>query len=446
MSRTTLTEAGKVTAASSGKLKIQVISPGWGSSGYYPAEVLEAAGTSKVFPAGTKMFVDHPTAAENEERPARSVKDIAGILTEDATWNGTALVAEVQTVGPYKDALIEMKDAIGLSIRAGATVDVGEAEGRSGLIVQEIHADTHNSVDFVTSAGRGGRILEVLESARRTLTETSASDAERSVRDAVNQAYSDSKAQTYAWVRDYDPDQKLVYFELDVAGVCTTYQQTYEVKATGDVELAGDKTEVNQRTVYVPVQAAVAESATPIVPVHPAGQSTTTKEHTMPEIEEGAKVATVTEAHLRQLEADAGRVPALEAKVTSETARADLAEQNLAVAAASEYARKFGVARVKEANTELPGAVVDKIVATAMLTIPLTEADKAADRRLDTEVFGKQVDESQKNEETYLASIVEAGSGHVRGVGSTEGKAEVSEAQVTNVIGGVFGRTTVKGA
>jgi predicted RNA-binding protein with PUA domain len=80
-----------------------------------------------------------------------------------------------------------------------------------------------------------------------------------------------------------------------------------------------------------------------------------------------------------------------------------------------------------------------------MLTIPLTEADKAADRRLDTEVFGKQVDEAQKTEETYLASIVESGNGRVRGVGSTETKAEVTEAQVANIVAGAFGRT-VKGA
>lgn len=440
MSRQTLTEAGKVSAASSGKLSIQAISPGWGSSGFYSAEVLEAAGTNKVFPAGTHMYLDHPTASEDEDRPGRSIKDIAGILTEDAHWNGSALIAEVQAVGPYKDALVEMKDAIGVSIRAAATVDVGEAEGRSGLIVQEIHADTFNSVDFVTHAGRGGKILEVLESARRTLSETSASDAERAIRDAVNQAYSDSKAQTYAWVRDYDPDLKLVYFELDVAGVCTTYQQTYEVRASGDVELAGDKAEVNQRTVYVPVKAAASESAPPNVPVHPAGQSTTTKEHTMPEIEEGAKVS-ILETKLRTLEADAGRVPALEAKVVAESARADLAEQDLAVEKAREYARTFGVARVKESNGDLPSAVVDKIVADAMREIPLTEADKAVDRRLDTDAFGKKVDEAQKAEETYLASIVESGNGRVRGVGSTDSKAEVTEAQVKNVIAGAFGRT-----
>jgi hypothetical protein len=164
----------------------------------------------------------------------------------------------------------------------------------------------------------------------------------------------------------------------------------------------------------------------------------------MPEIEEGAKVS-IAETRLRTLEADAGRVPALEAKVVSESARADLAEQDLAVEKAREYARDFGTKRVKEANGDLPHAVVDKIVAEAMREIPLTEAEKAVDRRLDTDAFGKKVDEARTAEETYLASIVENGAGRVRGVGSTEGQAEVTEAQANNIIAGAFGRT-VKGA
>jgi hypothetical protein len=550
MPRKNLTESGAHTqileANSDGSFLVQVISPGWGSSGYYSAAVLEAAGKSKVWPAGTHMYFDHPDAIEAEVRPERSVKDLAATLTEDARWDSSreSLVARVEPVGLGKTVLVDeaFRKAIACSVRASAEFSVGEAEGRKGVIVKEIFADTFNSVDFVTHAGRGGMILEsaraavdtdvpavflresavakirearnigqwiesrlhleltqladnmfgdgrltreerislssavgdaltaftsdleksapqlytrdlwaepeamaMAAEATRPARETAAADTEQAVQDAVGQAYSNADAETYSWLRDYDPDAKVAYFELSVAGACTTYQQSYTVADSGDVELTGDKTEVIRRITYMP--AGTSESATPIVPVHPAGQSTTTKEHTMPEIEEGAKVS-ITETKLRTLEADAGRVPALEAKVVSESARADLAEQELAVEKARDYARKFGVDRVKEANTELPSAVVEKVVATAMLTIPLTEADKAADRRLDTEVFGKQVDEAQKTEETYLASIVEAGSGHVRGVGSTGTTTEVTEADVTNLVEGAFGgpRKTVKGA
>ena len=432
-------ESGKLAKPpeQSGKMLAQIITPGKGSSGTYPASVLEAAAKDRLVKAGTPLYLDHPTEAEAYERPGRSVKDLVAVFTEDARWTGDALVAEAQIFSPYRPLLSEMAPYIGLSIRGSGLVS-------EGGVVEAL--DSIESVDFVTAAGRGGKVLQMLESARQSgipIREATASDTDRAIQDAVSAAYNDQEAETYSWVRDYDPDKKLAFFEISVGGVCTTYSQTYAMSDTGDVELTGERSEVNQRTEYVP--AAATEAAPPIVPVHPAGQSTTTKEHTMPEIEEGAKVS-ILETKLRTLEADAGRVPALEAKVVAETARADVAEQDLAVEKAREYARTFGVARVKESNGDLPSAVVDKIVADAMREIPLTEADKAVDRRLDTEAFGKRVDESQKNEETYLASIVESGNGRVRGVGSTDTKAEVTEAHVDNIVAGAFGRKTVKGA
>jgi hypothetical protein len=551
MSRKNLTEAGARTkileANSDGSFLVQVISPGWGSSGYYSAAVLEAAGKSKVWPAGTHMYFDHPDAIEAEVRPERSVKDLAATLTEDARWDSSreSLVARVEPVGLGKTVLVDeaFRKAIACSVRASAEFVVGEAEGRKGVIVKEIFADTFNSVDFVTHAGRGGMILESARAAvdtdvpavflresavakirearnigqwiesrlhleltqladdmygdgrltrderislssavgdaltafagdleksapqlytrdlwadpealamaaevTRPARETAAADTEQAVQDAVSQAYSNADDETYSWLRDYDPDAKVAYFELSVAGACTTYQQSYSVADSGDVELTGDKTEVNRRITYVP--AGTSESATPqIVPVHPAGQSTTTKEHTMPEIEEGAKVS-ITETRLRTLEADAGRVPALEAKVVTETARADKAEQDLAVASASEYARTFGVARVKESNSELDPTAVDRIVAEAMRDIPLTEAEAAVDRRLDTDAFGKKVDDAQKAEETYLATVIKGRGGSVQGLGQTDSTPEVTEAQLASVIEGAFGgpTKTVKGA
>jgi hypothetical protein len=441
MSRKNLTEAGAGTitpvaeAGKTPKLKIQLITPGWGSSGYYSAEVLEAAAKAGAWPAGTQMYLDHADAIERETRPERSVKDIAAALAETAYWDGQAVVAEADPVGAGRIYATDKAflEAVGVSVSSMAEVEQGEAEGRKGWIVKEIFADTFNSVDFVTHAGRGGRVLQLVESARRTeeaaepvvVKEASAEDTHRAVQDAVGNAYNDRDAETWTWLRDYDPDEALAYFEVSVGGKTTTFQQSYAVGDDGVIALTGERIEVIQTTTFVPV--------------HPAGQSTTTKEHTMPEIEEGATV-TVKETWMRQLEADAGRVPALEAKVATETARADAAEQDLAVETAREYARKFGTDRVKESNGDLPSPVVDKIVASAMLTIPLTEADKAADRRLDTTAFGKQVDEARTAEETYLASIVEAGH-RVRGVGSTDSKVEVTEAQTKNVIAGVFGRT-----
>src|SRR5690554_7670050 len=42
-----------------------------GSSGYYPASVLERDGAT-AFPAGTHIYLDHPTWEEDWQRPERS--------------------------------------------------------------------------------------------------------------------------------------------------------------------------------------------------------------------------------------------------------------------------------------------------------------------------------------------------------------------------------------
>jgi hypothetical protein len=168
MARQNLTEAGAHTEIlernSDGSMLIQVITPGWGSSGYYATEVLEAAGKAKVWPKGTHMYFDHPSASEAADRPERSVKDLAATLTEDARWDSgrKALIARAEPVGLGKAVFADeaFRKAVACSVRASAEMEIGEAEGRSGWIVEKIHAGTQNSVDFVTHAGRGGMILE----------------------------------------------------------------------------------------------------------------------------------------------------------------------------------------------------------------------------------------------------------------------------------------------
>lgn len=157
-----------LTEATGALIDVELITPGWGSSGYYSPEVLEAAGRDRVFAAGTHMYIDHPSASESHDRPERSLRDLAAVLAEDATWNGQALRGKARVFAPYQPLVAEMKDDIGVSIRAGGEVEMGEAEGRRGRIVTQLVNAT--SVDFVTRAGRGGRIAQLLESARPTAT------------------------------------------------------------------------------------------------------------------------------------------------------------------------------------------------------------------------------------------------------------------------------------
>lgn len=147
---------------------LKLIQPGWGSSGYYSADVLKRDGPG-IFTEGLHMYLNHPTETEAQERPERDVRDLAGRLTSNATWqeNGAAgpgLYADAEVFQPFRGVLDELAPHIGVSIRAGGLVSEGEAGGQRGRIVEQlVRAD---SVDYVTRAGAGGQVVTIMESAR----------------------------------------------------------------------------------------------------------------------------------------------------------------------------------------------------------------------------------------------------------------------------------------
>lgn len=151
-----------------GTIRIKIVDPGWGTSGYYPADVLKRDGP-QVFPAGTHMFVDHPTATEEAERPERSLQDLGAVLVSGAQWQddpsgGPGLYADAKVFSSFQPVLEELAPHIGVSINADGVVREGEAEGRRGRIVERLR--TAQSVDFVTRAGRGGKVMALYEAAR----------------------------------------------------------------------------------------------------------------------------------------------------------------------------------------------------------------------------------------------------------------------------------------
>lgn len=155
-----------------GTVPIKIISPGWGSSGYYPAEVLERDGPT-VFPKGTHMYVDHPTAEEALARPERSVRDLGAVTETSATYQangpaGPGLYADAKVLPAFAEHLEALAPHIGTSIRADGTIAVGEAEGRKGKIVESL-VNGH-SIDFVTRPGAGGQVLQLFEAARGRAT------------------------------------------------------------------------------------------------------------------------------------------------------------------------------------------------------------------------------------------------------------------------------------
>lgn len=164
-------EEGSSTA--DGVMTMRIIAPGWGSSGYYSTSTLKEAASK--FAAGTHMYIDHPGRRDAENRPERSVKDLAATLLEPGKWieEGSAIGKAFAGPGVYAKAKVKkhwkgfvkscMPD-IEVSMRGHGKAKIGSVGGKKGKIIESI-TDV-SSVDFVTRAGAGGKILELLESAR----------------------------------------------------------------------------------------------------------------------------------------------------------------------------------------------------------------------------------------------------------------------------------------
>lgn len=155
-----------------GTATIKLIQAGQGSSGYYPEDVLKRDGP-KVFTAGLHLYLDHPSISEERDRPERSVKDLAGSLTGPAVWQDTgaagaglyAPVKFIDAVGPFINDIAAIS---GMSIRAAGTMGSREVDGKQVASIESI--DVAHSVDVVTKPGAGGKVLDLIEAARRGIT------------------------------------------------------------------------------------------------------------------------------------------------------------------------------------------------------------------------------------------------------------------------------------
>jgi hypothetical protein len=397
--RQSLAEAGTVTlteTTTAGTALVTLITPGRGSSGEYPAAVLEAAANDAVFPAGTHMYLDHPTPGE---RPERSLDRLAGVLTEAATWDGSALKAPAKIYPRFRSMLAEMQDDIGVSIRADGVIENG--------VVQSIGPVA--SVDFVTKAGRGGS-FQLVESA--VIVEghgMTANDLSQAVSDAVRDTYGGQD--TYTWVRDYTDEWAV--FSIETPDSTDLFQQAYTV-TDGVVTLTGDRTPVHQQTVFVPV--AEADTATPIAdaaleavatetPATEAGQPASdplpvptqeSQEDAMPEL---------TEAEVQTLREAAEQLPTV-------TAERDAARAELAAHRRRDAARPIVTAALAEANisARTRTRVTEALVAAA----PATDSGD-----LDEAALTAAIEAARTDAEAEAAELLaESGYGQVIGLGA----------------------------
>ena len=150
--------SSEASSLGDGKYRIRIIVPGQGSSGIYTAENL--AESAPLFKAGTEMFIDHPTETEEWERPERSIRDYAGVFLEDATvGEDGALYTVCKVFSGVNDLIKDKWEHIGVSINAWCADPISE----NGIVPPIAGV---RSVDFVTTAGAGGGIVDLLESNR----------------------------------------------------------------------------------------------------------------------------------------------------------------------------------------------------------------------------------------------------------------------------------------
>lgn len=353
-------QAGSAKSLTGERLLIRLIDAGQGSSGYYPAATLEAAATDGVFPAGTQMFIDHPGETESQDRPERTLRDLAAVLAEDAYYDAEtqALVAEATVFKPWQAELAEKKDAIGVSIRTYAEFD--------GNVVAKLLETI--SVDFVTRAGRGGKILEILESGR-VVRESLDSSFHMQLDKAVSSLWKE------AYVRDYDKEAGLVYI------YSWTDEKYYEAsfEVDGDnVNVSGVRYEVLPETRYTRV-----------------GNTAESEEMEMADAKE------VVEAQA----AEAARVTALEAEITALKAENDKLKADKADSdKAAREAQSAEILNRVLKESELPDVSQTKIRESAVIGDDF-----------DAVAFEAMLGDEIKRESEYVSAIT--GAAKVNGFG-----------------------------
>lgn len=170
--------------------EIKLIAPGKGSSAFYPSEVLKRDGPN-VFKAGTHVYLNHPTQAEEAARPEGDVKNLAGVLTTGATYHeahakGPGLYARMKVFADHGQMVEEKAPHVGMSIRASGIAESGQKRDGLPVLKELTHA---TSVDVVTQAGAGGMILtESASGANQQEVDMTAEEIKQLVETAVTRA------------------------------------------------------------------------------------------------------------------------------------------------------------------------------------------------------------------------------------------------------------------
>ena len=395
---TTITEAVGLTTGTGRRYRARLIEGDrWGSSGWYGREMLERDGPN-VWPAGTQVYMDHPGATEQHDRPERSVRDLAGKIVTAPVYETDGLYADIEFY-PHVAPIIEaMWEDVGMSIRASGTAESGERDGRTGPIITSLTEGV--SVDVVTLAGAGGKLVALLESARATVAEALpgglvADDLEQRLDDALGPE---------AWVVDFT-DEWVVYRAWDGGDERVLVQQTYTSDDQGRITLTGTPTRVSRRVTYD-------AHNLPSISAGIAMESTPKGEPVMAQIQ-------IDEAEHKRLTEASEKLATIEAERDSAIQERDAARTEAA-----------------EAHRAADAATVDRIIAAAGVEFSALEAKGL---RADVPMQDGRLDAAQFEElvkEAATAKAAESGAGRPSGMGAvSESTNEFSEADLNGLLG-----------
>jgi hypothetical protein len=514
---------------------IQIIEAGWNRAGtrYYPPEVL-ARDVPKVYPAGTHMYLDHPTATEEAELPERSLTRLAAVFTGTpySADGGRTMRVQARIFAPHREFVTEAWRDIGVSINGDGEGSYGERDGRHGLILEALTFG--RSVDFVTKAGAGGRIVQLLESSTRLrearsvgawlesrihqgftviaddlygegrLTreerialsgaigdaldrfvarleqaagqlyqrdlhdDPAAAGSGGQVREATaeevrlalsNAVRALAPADGYAYVEDYDPDRRLVWWCQSTDGGTTTWQQSYTYDdGQQEAALTGDRAEVVRRVTYEPAEpqeTTAAESAAgtpasqdadgtpPAAPTNEGGESLmpegtqNTGTTPAPAGTEGGLSpvarAEIAEAQVREAQS---RISELTTQNATLTAERDTARTELGRMRVTEAARSVVESALADPTVDLPDPARRRVTESVTRDVPTTEAGN-----VDTNALTTRINEAITAERSYIASLREdAGEGRPNGLGGANGNGAVDVAKVQESLAEVYRR------
>lgn len=133
---------------------------------HYPLATIKEAAPKF---AGLKMYLNHPTALEEQTRPERDLKDWMSTIKESRYEDGKA-IGVIKVHDKWLREMLQdpdVREHIGLSINTGGRISYGLVEGQEMQIVEEIVFARKNgpvSVDWVTEPGARGRVLGLMES------------------------------------------------------------------------------------------------------------------------------------------------------------------------------------------------------------------------------------------------------------------------------------------